>query len=558
MKNIARKALAMVLAALTIMTSICGSGVGAIKAQAADGVEINEENFPDEAFRNFVNIYDRDNDDVLSEEEIKWITELGSLYTYGVRGLTDLTGIKYFKNLKSISIHGYYKISELDVSGLTNLEELRVTNVGLEKLNAEGCSNLKKLDCFNNSLKELNLKGCDKLEEFKAGLNPLVVLEPNESVDLRDIFNWTGAPDDLELGSFNKDAVSAEGTVITAHEITEWTGDYRSADIVTKEKEEEYYRLLEEEGSFGIDVNVYVTVYVVKDKSNIKAEVAGLDINNLEDYTWTFPHPSAGEQGQAYVSWTIPTVAYYYDDMTVSKWKSSDSKSVSVDQNGIVTAIKPVQGDTDSTEPGSVTIYAYLKNGIVAEREVTTYFKDVEHTYTLEPSHPYYYEPVYWAFNNGITTGKHGGQTFAPTETCTRGQIVTFLWRLAGEPEPTVENPFKDIKSSAYYYKAVLWAYENGITTGRRGGKTFDPNGTCTRREIVTFLWRYAGKPTPSSTGKFTDVTDSSAYYYNAIYWAVEQGITTGKSATGGTTFDPTGLCTRAMAVTFIYRYANN
>jgi len=168
----------------------------------------------------------------------------------------------------------------------------------------------------------------------------------------------------------------------------------------------------------------------------------------------------------------------------------------------------------------------------------------------------YFFDPVYWAAENGITTGRSGGIVFDAFATCTRAEIVTFLWRLAGQPEPKAsECQFSDISTSAYYYKSVQWAYEQGITTGRSGGTTFDPNGTCTRREIVTFLWRYAGKPKPSSTGTFSDVTDSSAYYYNAVYWAAEQGITTGKS--GGNRFDPLGECTRAMAVTFLYRYSS-
>jgi len=112
--------------------------------------------------------------------------------------------------------------------------------------------------------------------------------------------------------------------------------------------------------------------------------------------------------------------------------------------------------------------------------------------------------------------------------------------------------------TSGYYYKAVLWAAEQGITTGRKGGKTFDPEATCTRREIVTFLWRYAGKPSPKATkSSFKDVTDKKAYYYNAVIWAAEQKITSGTKASNYTKFDPLGECTRGMTVTFLYRYAN-
>jgi len=228
-------------------------------------------------------------------------------------------------------------------------------------------------------------------------------------------------------------------------------------------------------------------------------------------------------------------------------WTSEDESVVKV-EDGKITGVSVLQGK--GNQPGSVTVTATSEDGgYTASCEVTTLFNDVMN------SEAYYFEPIYWAYNNDITTGKRGGATFAPSETCTRAQIVTFLWRLSGEPEPNVSNPFKDISKKAYYYKAVLWAYEMGITTGRRGGNTFDPNATCTRREIVTFLWRYAGEPEPTKTSGFKDVKNSNAYYFKAVYWAAEKGITTGKR--GGKNFDPTGNCTRAMSVTFIYRYKN-
>ena len=166
----------------------------------------------------------------------------------------------------------------------------------------------------------------------------------------------------------------------------------------------------------------------------------------------------------------------------------------------------------------------------------------------------YFYDAVLWAVNAKpqITTGT-GKTTFSPNAACTRGQIVTFLWRAAGTPEPTLKVcPFKDVDEGAYYYKAVLWAVETGITTGT--GKTaFRPNKTCTRAEAVTFLYRYAGSPgVQTGSCAFTDVTEG-AYYYKAVLWAVETGITAG---TTPSTFTPTKNCTRAEAVTFLYRLA--
>ena len=162
----------------------------------------------------------------------------------------------------------------------------------------------------------------------------------------------------------------------------------------------------------------------------------------------------------------------------------------------------------------------------------------------------YFADPVAWAVENGITNGVSETE-FAPEASCTRGQIVTFLWRAQGCPEPKSNtNPFTDINSDAYYYKAVLWAVENGITSGM-SATTFEPETTCTRGQAVTFIWRANGKPVAENKEHpFTDIVEGE-YYYDAVLWAVENGITSGFSAT---TFAPANNCTRAQIVTFLYR----
>lgn len=164
----------------------------------------------------------------------------------------------------------------------------------------------------------------------------------------------------------------------------------------------------------------------------------------------------------------------------------------------------------------------------------------------------FYYDAVLWAVNQEpqVTTGTDSTH-FSPKMACTREQVVTFLWRAEGCPEPGITiNPFKDVKAGTYYYKAVLWAVEKGITKGT-GPNTFDPKGVCTREQVVTLLWRAAGSPEPGiTTNPFKDVkTDSFAY--QAILWAVENEITKGTSAT---TFEPKTTCTRSQVVTFLYR----
>lgn len=168
----------------------------------------------------------------------------------------------------------------------------------------------------------------------------------------------------------------------------------------------------------------------------------------------------------------------------------------------------------------------------------------------------YFYNSVKWAVGKNITNGT-SSTTFSPYKSCTRAEIVTFLWRAAGSPEPTItRNPFRDVNAVTHssYYKAILWASQKGITSGT-SATAFSPDQVCTRAQIVTFLYRYAGKPSGYYSNPFKDVgATSEASYYNAILWAVGKGITTGTSAT---TFSPYASCNRAEAVTFLYRYTN-
>ena len=161
----------------------------------------------------------------------------------------------------------------------------------------------------------------------------------------------------------------------------------------------------------------------------------------------------------------------------------------------------------------------------------------------------YFYDAVNWAVEKGITTGT-SATTFSPNASCTRAQIVTFLWRASGSPDPkTASNPFTDVAANAYYCKAVLWAVENGITTGT-SATTFSPNAPCTRAQGVTFLCRANGSKAASAAASFTDVA-SDAYYAPAVAWAAEQNVTGG---VGNGLFSPDTTCTRAQNVSMLYR----
>ena len=173
-----------------------------------------------------------------------------------------------------------------------------------------------------------------------------------------------------------------------------------------------------------------------------------------------------------------------------------------------------------------------------------------ENPFTDVPEDSFYIDPVLWAVENGNTPGATA-TTFDPNGKCQRGQVVTFLWRAAGSPEPSsMENPFTDVKESDFYYKAVLWAVEQKITTGL-SADTFGPFELCNRAQVVTFLWRAMGEPEVTSTNNpFQDVKPT-AWYGRAVLWAVEKGITNGMSATE---FGVNTICNRAQVVTFLYR----
>jgi uncharacterized repeat protein (TIGR02543 family) len=205
---------------------------------------------------------------------------------------------------------------------------------------------------------------------------------------------------------------------------------------------------------------------------------------------------------------------------------------------------------SDQALTEKVTSVKLTKNATVYAKWKEKPAKPVN-TFTDVAENAYYHDAVLWAVQKNVTSGT-SNSAFSPDMICTRAQMVTFLWRAMGTPEPTLANcPFTDVSKDAYYYKAVLWAVEKGITAGVTE-TSFSPDATVSRGQSVTFLWRAAGKPAVSSANPFTDVS-KDAFYYNAMLWAVEKGITQGTSSA---TFSPSASCTRSQIVTFLYRYA--
>ena len=235
-----------------------------------------------------------------------------------------------------------------------------------------------------------------------------------------------------------------------------------------------------------------------------------------------------------------PKSAYKGDTVTITvkpdKGYELDTLKV-LDKDGDKVKITEKKGKYTFTMPASkVTV-----KGKFVEEAPEQIFADV-------PVDAYCYEAVKWAANEGITGGI-GNNLFAPGHPCTRGQIVTFLWRAAGSPAPKSMSSFEDVAEDAYYAKAVAWAVENGITGGTGNGK-FSPDATCTRAQAVTFLYRASGSPAVSGSAAFSDVA-ADAYYASAVKWAEKNGITGG---IGGGLFGSGNNCTRGQIVTFLYR----
>ncbi|WP_418913312.1 S-layer homology domain-containing protein [Agathobaculum sp.] len=252
-----------------------------------------------------------------------------------------------------------------------------------------------------------------------------------------------------------------------------------------------------------------------------------ITVQNSKNGGVTASHKSAAKDTAVTLTVT-PDKGYVLDTLTVLD--SKDKAVKLTEKNGKYTFTMPA---------GKVTVSAAFKAAAPAS----------ENPFTDVPSGAYYEDAVVWAVKKGITSGT-SATTFNPDGSCTRAQAVTFLWRAAGSPEPkSAAMPFTDVPAGSYFEKAVLWAVENGITKGT-SDTTFSPDASCTRAQIVTFLWRAGGSPSVSGNSAFSDVA-ADAYYAAAVAWAEKNGVTGG---IGGGLFGSDNTCTRAQIVTFLHR----
>ena len=277
--------------------------------------------------------------------------------------------------------------------------------------------------------------------------------------------------------------------------------------------------------SFSPSVGFYITVGDVP-----LVELTGLTLT---------PKKVDLEVGKTYQLSAVKEPANAEGSLT---WTSSKPAVAAVDKSGKVTA----KGEGTAT----ITVTCGTKSAACTVTVSKPLVPEVPGTsFTDVPAGAYYEEAVGWAVEKGITKGT-SDSTFTPDGVCTRAQAVTFLWRAAGSPAAKASAlPFADVKAGSYYDDAVRWAVENGVTVGT-SATTFSPNATCSRAQIVTFLWRAQKSPAAGSANPFADVA-GSAYYADAVQWAVQKDITKG---TGATAFSPDANCIRAQIVTFLYR----
>ncbi|MGI6206235.1 MAG: S-layer homology domain-containing protein [Anaerovoracaceae bacterium] len=256
-----------------------------------------------------------------------------------------------------------------------------------------------------------------------------------------------------------------------------------------------------------------------------------------------------------YAQWSAisnPAVSKY--TLTFETNGGSDVKAVTKAENSVIDLSEYTTTKEGYTFEGwySDADLTQKVTSVTLNADTTVYAKwteNNENPFADVNTDDYFYDAVMWAVGNGITEGT-SETTFSPDASCTRAEMVTLLWRASGSPEANAENPFTDVSSDAYYYDAVMWAVENGITVGT-SETTFSPDLVVTRGQAVTFLYRQAGSPAVSGNS-FTDV-DSDDYYADAVSWAASENITVG---TGDNKFSPEADCTRAQIVSFMYRQA--
>ena len=528
----------------------------AIAGRGTD-IDINKTNFPDKDFRELLldkeaNI-DRNQDGKLSTWEIALVQDID---VYDME-IADLTGIEYFTELKYLDCAGNH-LTSLDLSRNTKLAELDAENntytitpvndrfylaslpAGFDvaktshwqggtvsgnilTINSDVDEVTYDYDCGKDFTTTFTLEIPTQYTVTAHGLYGGVMgITPGEDYTAR---YTVGAQVGLQIGK--RDGFTLQGLTLEgiSEEQLQWQA--KDAESTTRGI------------SFEMPAhNVTVTVNWKANGSSSGGGSSGGGGGGTSTPGYTVSadktengaiavSPKSASKGDTVTITVTPDKGYTLESLTV---RDKDGKALELTDKG--------SGKYTFTMPaGKITVKAVFMD----DNTMLNFFTDVH-------AEDYYYDAVLWAAQKGITGGM-SDTLFAPNAACTRAQIVTFLWRAAGSPEPSALSSFADVPADAYYAKAVAWAVENGITNGTTD-TTFGPDEICTRAHGVTFLSRAAGTNTASGNSNFADV-DANAYYASAVKWAVDNGITNG---IGSSLFGPDSSCTRAQIVTFLYR----
>ena len=567
-------------------------------------------------------------------------------------GRNPLTTLDLSKNakLKVLNCSGFAnrrtKLTELDLSQNTALESLDCSINELKQLNVSGCTALKKLSCSSNQLTTLDVSKNVNLTFLNCGSNQLTALDVSNNPKLEDLscdYNSLTLLDlsknpELEIlscrkngftsldldankkidgkilylenqfyhkgvlnagetfdmktlpGSFDPSrtknwiggTVDAAGILTVDADATEVTYDYQTKSGKTAAKYLMSCKLNVKGGTtpvakYAISVTGGIANLAKAAEGSVVTLTADAPAANMHFARWevesgseavtfanatnsttTFPMPAGEVKVKAVFEADEIMVPIQYDVSVLNdgNGKAFASPAKAAADTAIALTATPNAGyhfKAWRVILGGVTITDNKFTMPAEDVEVQAVFeKDApisKHPFLDVPAGAYYEDAVVWAVGKGITSGTNA-TTFDPNGTCTRAQAVTFLWRAAGSPTPKTKlMPFPDVPVGSYYWNAVLWAIEHGITEGT-SYLTFSPNDSCTRAQIVTFLWRAKGNPAVTGNAPFTDVAPD-AYYAAAVTWAEKNGITGG---IGNGLFGSNNTCTRAQIVTFLYR----
>ena len=576
-------------------------------------------------------------------------TELTRLYC----GSNRLTALDVSKNKKleeldceSDSLLSYMKLTKLDVSQNKALKKLNCYGVKMKELNVSGCTALERLDCGGNQLIALDVSNNANLTFLRCGSNQLTALDVSNNPKLKDLscgYNSLTLLDlsknpELEIlscrkngftsldldankkidgkilylenqfyhkgvlnagetfdmktlpGSFDPSrtknwiggTVDAAGILTVDADATEVTYDYQTKSGNTAAKYLMSCKLNVKGGTtpvtkYAISVTGGIANLAKAAEGSVVTLTADAPAANMHFARWEV---ESGSEAVTFANATNSTTTFPMPagEVKVKAVFEADEIMVPIqydvsvlnDGNGKAFA-SPAKAAADTAITLTATpnagyhfkAWRVILGGVtITDNKFTMPAEDVEVQAVFEKDAPiskhpfldvlagaYYEDAVVWAVGKGITSGTNA-TTFDPNGTCTRAQAVTFLWRAAGSPVPKTKlMPFPDVPVGSYYWNAVLWAIEQGITEGT-SYLTFSPNDSCTRAQIVTFLWRAKGNPAVSGNAPFTDVAPD-AYYAAAVTWAEKNGITGG---IGNGLFGSNNTCTRAQIVTFLYR----